>query len=143
MKWVNIYNGSGEVIATVNANGEMRSIGPANDQGRCTPLRPLEGSNRWRAVDRRKFSAKLEKHLTAVDGLASPPPEWQAKVHAECDKIDEQTRHDVAESVARHGRIGEPFATEDYASHEPHDPPADDDELTRQVAYCPPGSVRE
>lgn len=32
-------------------------------------------------------------------------PDWQAGVLAECDKIDEQTRHDVAASVVRHDAI--------------------------------------
>jgi len=68
---------------------------------------------------------------------SAPPsdPDWQAKVLDECAKIDERRRQDA-------------FASEDTASREPWDagketPPADDDELTCQVAYCPPGSVQD
>jgi hypothetical protein len=73
------------------------------------------------------FAAKIEEHLASVDSLAPPPPEWQAKVLAECDRVDEQTRHDVAASVVRH----DAFAPEDSASTEPWDsgqetPPAEE-----------------
>lgn len=62
------------------------------------------------------FNALCEGHLENVEALlanvasAPPPPGWQAKVHAACDAIDEQTRHDVAASVARHSEM-DPHAT--------------------------------
>lgn len=57
------------------------------------------------------FNALCDGHLANVEApianVASAPPPlgWQAKVHAACDVVDEQTRHDVAQSVARHAEI--------------------------------------
>lgn len=57
------------------------------------------------------FNALCDGHLANVENLiakvspAPPPPDWQAKVHAACDAIDEQTRHDVAAIVARHAEF--------------------------------------
>lgn len=48
--------------------------------------------------------AKLATLLTQLPEH-EPPPEWQQRVLAECDRIDEQTRHDVAQSVARHSEL--------------------------------------
>jgi hypothetical protein len=57
-----------------------------------------------------------DEDLVAMVVSAPPiplPDGWQAKVHAECDKLDEQTRHDVAASVARH------FEMDESHKHEP------------------------
>lgn len=46
-----------------------------------------------------QFNALCDGHLADVEALivnvapAPPPPGWQAKVHAACDAIDEQTSH--------------------------------------------------
>lgn len=42
------------------------------------------------------------------DLAPDPMPDWQQKVLAECDRIDEQRRHAVAASVARHAEMNEP-----------------------------------
>lgn len=51
--------------------------------------------------------------LVAEIAHAPPPPDWQAKVNAECDKLDEHTRHDVAASVARHSVLCVGSGTDD------------------------------
>lgn len=75
-----------------------------------------EAKERWQAEQAAataSFNALCDGHLADVEALivnvapAPPPPGWQAKVHAACDAIDEQTRHDVAASVVRHDAMGD------------------------------------
>jgi hypothetical protein len=85
-KWVPVYDGDGKHLCTVNAAGEMKGLGPANDRN-TTRLHHY-------SARREKFAETMADHEAAVDALLAeiphdpPPPEWQAKVHAECDKID-------------------------------------------------------
>ena len=74
--------------------------------------------------------------IAAAPGRVPSDPNWQDKVRAECDAVDEQTRHDVAASVARHAdwdQLGESLDTIDQSEPTPapeaplHDVHSDDE----------------
>jgi hypothetical protein len=74
---------------------------------------------------------------TIAEIAHSPPPDgWKERVLEECDAVDEQTRHDVAASVARHAdwdQLGESLDTIDQSEPTPapeaplHDVHSDDE----------------
>jgi len=124
-KWVGVYRDNNELLRIechVPGCSEYRSLGVA---ARANPIevraaelaygtylssRPEQrgyAANEADTVPRSKaeWAGWLKREILTAGRdmpVPAPSPDWQAGVLAQCDVIDEQRRHDVAASVARH-----------------------------------------